>query len=100
MRSSSDPASPLGPRGDEVQILGYPRAILAEGVHVQPNPLPPQLEVVVVQVEVEKVDVPRRLDVGRDVGADDLAGDGQGRVLRDVVNVPIARAEKSPIFLL
>src|SRR3989442_1690495 len=59
MRSSRDPASPLGPWGDEVQILRYPRAIPAKDIHVPANPLPGLLEIVIVQVDVEKIPVAR-----------------------------------------
>ena len=53
----------------------------------------------VVQVEVQQVDVPRRLDRVRDIALDDLPGDGQRRILRVVMDVPVPRPAQLRVLL-
>src|SRR4051812_46221779 len=78
--------------GDEIEVLGDARAILAEGVRETPDAAPRLGEVVVAERDVQQIHVPRQLDVLAHVGLDDLPGDGQRRVLRHVVDVAVARA--------
>ena len=52
-----------------------------------------------VEVEVEKINIPGRLDVRQDVSEDDFSGDGQRRALGVVVNVSRVRPEELLVFL-
>ncbi len=54
------------------------------------DPLPRLRQVLVVEVDAEQIDVPRRLERSRDVGLGDLSRDGQCGVLRVVVDIPVA----------
>src|SRR5215216_5047679 len=68
----------------EVQVLGDSRPVLMKRLREQAYSPSGLRQVVVIQVAVEQVDVPRPFDIIGDVGLDDLACDGQGRVLRCV----------------
>ncbi len=57
-------------------------------------------EVVVVEVEVQQIDVPGRLDAIGHVGRDDLARDRQRRRLRVVVDVAVAGREQLRVLLV
>src|SRR6202040_2712761 len=81
--------------GLEIQVPRDSGAVLAERVSQQPNSTSGLGQVVVVEIDVEQVDVPRQLDVGQD----DLPSDWQRGVLRDVVDVSIARAPQFLVLL-
>src|SRR4029079_4621912 len=89
----------LGRDGGEIQVLGDASAVLAERVREQPNPPLRLVQVGVVQIDVEQVDVPGQLHVVHDIGLHDLAGDRQGRALRDVVHVAVAGALQLVVLL-
>jgi hypothetical protein len=74
----------------EIQVLRDPGAVPAECIHVLADPLPRPHQVFVVEVDVEQIDVPRRLERSGDAGLDDLSRDGQCGVLRVVVDIPVA----------
>jgi hypothetical protein len=65
-------------------------AIPAGRIHALAHPLPRPHQVFVVEVDVDQIDVPRRLERSGDVGLDDLSRDGQCGVLRVVVDIPVA----------
>jgi len=66
----------VGVSSREVEVGGDACAVALEGFEVAGDAFTRDGEVLVVEVEVEQVDVPGRLDVAADVGGDDLAGDG------------------------
>jgi hypothetical protein len=74
----------------EVQILGDSGPILAKRFREQPDSPFRLRQVVVSEVEVEQVNVPRQFDLLPDVGLDDLPCDRQRRVLGGIMNVAIA----------
>ena len=77
-------------RRSPVQVLGDPRSILTKRFREQAYSPSGLRQIVVLEVDVEQVDVPRQFDIVHDVGFDNLPGDGQSRVLRVVVNVAVA----------
>src|SRR5512141_337687 len=83
----------------EVGVVGEAGAVALEGVQVGLDALPGAREVVVVEVQVEQVDVPGRLDRVLDVAGGDLAGDRQRGALRVVVHVAVLRLEQLPVLL-
>src|SRR5712692_1145035 len=80
-----------GCRGLEIQVLCDAGAVPAECIHVPADPPPRLRQVFIVEVDVEQIDVPGRLERDGDVGLDDLARDGQRGRLRVVVDIPVAR---------
>src|SRR5450830_1283545 len=84
---------------DEVEVLGDPRPVPLEGLDVGPDAGPGGGEVMIVEVEVQEVDVPGRLDVMGDVGLDDLPRDGQRGRLRVVVDVAVTGAKQFLVLL-
>ena len=61
----------------KVEVLGDPRSVPLEGLDVGLDAGPGGGQVVVVEVEVQEVDVPERLDAIGDIGRNDLPRDGQ-----------------------
>ena len=58
-------------------------------MHVLANPFFCRLQIVIIQIDIQKVDVPGKFDGIQDVGFRDLPGDRQGRFFRIIVNIPI-----------
>ena len=83
----------------EVQVLRNSPPILPKRLRQQPYPPFGLRQVVVFEIDVEQVDVPRQFDIVRDVGFDDLPCDGQRRVLRRVVNVAVAGMAEFVVLL-
>ena len=83
----------------EVQVLRDARPLLPKRLREQPYPPLGLRQVAGFQGDVEQVDVPRQFDILGHVGFDDLPRDGQRRVLRRVVNVPVAGIAELLIFL-
>src|SRR6202521_5632407 len=86
--------------GVEIQVLGDARAVSVEGIEVERDALAGSRQIVLVQVEVQQIDVPRRLDGVEHVGLDDRPRDRQRRLLRVVVDVAVARSQELPVLLL
>src|SRR5262245_1881423 len=83
----------------EVEVVGDTGAVLAECVGQKTDATLRLVQIVVVEVDVEKIDVPGQLDVGQHVGLDDLAGNRQRGCLGHVVDVAIAGAPQLLVFL-
>ncbi len=78
----------LGPSPGEV--LGDSGSILTKRYLEQAYSVFGLRQVVVLDVDVEQVDVPRQFDVVQDLGFDVLQCDSQSRVLRPIVYVAVA----------
>src|SRR5215468_6738379 len=66
---------------DEVGVVGDAGSVLLEAREIVPDPGAGPVEIFIVQVQVQEVDVPGRLDPAQHVVLGDLAGDRQRRLL-------------------
>ena len=76
----------------EVEVRRRPDAARRERLDGVSHATASALDVLVAEVQVEQVDEPRQLRCGEDVLAHRLAGDGQRRLLRAVVDIAVIRA--------
>ena len=74
----------------EIQIFGDAGPVSRKCVEIHFDALPASLEIEVVDIEVEQIDVPRRLDAGPHVGIHNLPCYGKARGLGFVMHIPIA----------
>src|SRR5712692_6011177 len=83
----------------KVEVLRDSRAVGAKRLREQTDSPLAFGQIVVIEIDVEQVDVPGQLDVVHDVGLDNRPGDGQRGVLRDVVDIPVARSAQLLVLL-
>src|SRR5215204_5630443 len=82
--------SSQGFSGREVQVLGDPGPILMEGFGKTVYPFPRFGEVMDIEVDIEKIDVPRCFYVIHNVGLHNLSCNRQRRLLGYVMDITIA----------
>src|SRR4029450_226669 len=85
---------------NKIEILGDPRSVSLEGLYVGPDAGSGIDEIVIVQVQVQEIDVPRQLGAIAHVGSDDLTSDGQRGRLRIIVDVAVAGGEQLLVFFV
>ena len=71
----------------KVQVFGNPGAVFFECFHIEANPLFGHLQIVVVEVDVEQVNIPRYFNRGESVGLNNLPGDGERSSLGVIVHI-------------
>ena len=71
----------------KVQIVSDSGSILFQSLHIEAYPFLGHFQVVVVEVDVEQIDVPRHFDRIQDVGLHNFPSNGQGGCLGVIVYV-------------
>ena len=59
----------------KIQVFRNPAAGLLESLNVQSNPILRTVQIVIIQIDVQKIDVPGNLNIFPDVRFDNFAGD-------------------------
>src|SRR5687767_7643720 len=84
----------------EIEVPGQARAVPPERRKKAGDAFASRPEVMDVEIQVEQVDVPRRLGVFAQIGFDDSASDRQRAGLRIVVDVSVVGCEQLGVLLV
>src|SRR5882672_6608352 len=90
---------PNMPSSSKIQILRNSRSVFSKRVRKQFYPTFRFGQIVVVEIDIQQVDIPGKLDAVHHVGFDNLSRNRQRGVLRRIVNVAVAGLPEFVVFL-